>query len=119
DSPTLVNWGATLQTNRGWQFGIGLGLIALAAALIGVGWKWSLRVQNLCFALATIGLLVTAIVVLVKSGGDFASAFNRFANPITHQPDTYHHIIAAAQKQGVNVNPGSHFSNTWPAWGAV
>src|SRR5581483_3824412 len=60
-SHTFVNWGATLQTNKGWQFGVGLGLIALAAALLGLGWKWSLRVQNACFALMTLGLFVTAI----------------------------------------------------------
>jgi amino acid transporter len=118
-SPTLLNWGSTLGSNQGWQFGLGVGFMALAALLVGVGWKWSLRAQNVAFLIAGLGLLVTAIVVLVKGGSDFVAAFNSFANPITNQPDSYHHIISAAQQAGVNVNPGSQFSNTWPAFGAV
>jgi len=64
-------------------------------------------------------LLVTAIVVLANSGSDFVSAFNHFAQPFTHEKDSYHAIIASAKEAGVNVDPGSHFSNTWPAFGAV
>jgi amino acid transporter len=118
-SHTLLNWGATLETNHGWQYGIGIGFIALAALLAGSGWKWSLRVQNFGFVLTGLGLLVTAIVVLVQSGGDFVSQFNSYADPLTGNSDSYHGIIAAAQKQGINVSPGSHFINTWPAYGAV
>jgi amino acid transporter len=118
-SHTLLNWGNTLETNHGWQFGVGLIFIALAALLAGSGWKWALRVQNLGFVLTVLGLFVTAIVVLANSGHDFVTQFNSFANPITGKSDSYHSIIAAAQKQGINTNPGSHFINTWPAYGAV
>ena len=69
--------------------------------------------------LGFLGLLVTAIVVLANSGSDFVSAFNHYAQPITHEKDSYHQIIASAKEAGVNVEPGSHFSNTWPAFGAV
>lgn len=118
-SPTLLNWGNTLETNQGWQLGVGFVVILLAALVAGSGWRWALRVQNVGFALTLLGLFVTAIVVLANSGHDFVSAFNNFANPITGKSDSYHSIIAAAQKQGINTNPGSHFSNTWPAYGAV
>ena len=118
-SHTLLNWGSTLESNHGWQFGVGIVFIVLAALLAGSGWKWALRVQNLGFLLTGVGLLVTAIVVLVNGGGDFVSAFNSFANPITGNTDSYHSIIAAAQHSGVSVKPGSHFANTWPAYGAV
>jgi amino acid transporter len=119
DSSTLQDWGATLGTSHGWQFGVGLIFIALAALLAGGGWKWSLRVQNFGFVLTALGLLVTAIVVLVNGGGDFIDKFNSFANPITGNSDSYHSIIDAAKGAGVNVDPGSNFSNTWPAYGAV
>jgi len=47
------------------------------------------------------------------------AAFNSFANPITGQPDSYHNVIDAAKQAGVNIEHGSAFSNTWPAFGAV
>src|SRR5229473_2821732 len=75
-SHTMLNWGSTLGSNQGWQFGIGIGFIVLAAFLAGSGWKWSLRVQNIGFALSFLGLVVTAIVVLTKGGSHFISAFN-------------------------------------------
>jgi amino acid transporter len=118
-SHTFVNWGTTLETNHGWQFGVGIGFILACAVLAGIGWKWSLRVQNVGFVLSGLGLFVTAVVVLANSGHDFISQFNSFANPITGSNDSYHGIIAAAQKQGINTSPGSHFINTWPAYGAV
>lgn len=119
DSPTLLDWGATLGSSKGWQFGIGAAFLALAGALAAAGWKWSIRVQNLGFVLAILGLLVTAIVVLVESGGDFVGAFNSFANPITGEQDSYQAVIDAAASAGVSIDPGSQFSNTWPAFGAV
>jgi amino acid transporter len=119
DSSTLLDWGATLGSSKGWQFGTGAVLIALACVLAASGWKWSLLVQNFVFVIAGLGLLVTAIVVLVQSGDDFVAKFNSFANPITGSSDSYHGIIDAATQAGVNLDPGSAFSNTWPAFGAV
>jgi len=118
-SHTMLNWGSTLESNHGWQFGVGIIFISLAALLAASGWKWSLRVQNLGFVITGLGLLVTAIVVLVHTGSNFVTHFHHYANPITGNTDSYHSIITAAQKQGTNVNPGSHFANTWPAYGAV
>ena len=119
DSGTLLDWGATLGTSHNWQFAVGLGFIAAAVLLAGSGWRWPLRVQNFGFALTLLGLLVTAIVVLVNSGDDFISKFNAFADPITGSPDSYQGIITAAKDSGVNVDPGSDSSSTWPAWAAV
>ncbi len=67
-SPTVLNWGTTLGSSKGWQFTFGIIFIALAALLAASGWKWSLRVQNAGFVVTSLGLLVTAIVVLTKSG---------------------------------------------------
>jgi amino acid transporter len=119
DSGTLLDWGATLGTSHNWQFAVGLVFIAAAVLLAGSGWRWPLRVQNFGFALTLLGLFVTAIVVLVNSGDDFVSKFNAFADPITGSPDSYQGIITAAKDSGVNVDPGSDSSSTWPAWAAV
>ncbi len=119
NSSTLLDWGTTLSSSRGWQFGIGAAFLGVAALLAATGWKWALRVQGFAFLLAALGLLVTGIVVLVKSGGDFVSAFNSFANPITGDSNSYQSVIDAAKDAGVNVDHGSVFSNTWPAFGAV
>jgi amino acid transporter len=119
DSGTLLDWGATLGTSHNWQFAVGLVFIAAAVILAGSGWRWPLRVQNFGFALTLLGLFVTAIVVLVNSGDDFVSKFNAFADPITGSPDSYQGIITAAKDSGVNVDPGSDSSSTWPAWAAV
>lgn len=117
-SSTLLDWGTTLGSSKGWQYGVGAVLILLACLLAGSGWRWSLRVQNGVFIIAGLGMLVTGIVVLAKSG-DFAGAFNSFANPITGQTDSYQSVIDAAKSAGINVDPGSTFSNTWAAFGAV
>ncbi len=119
DSPRLLDWGATLGSSHGWQFAVGIGFLVLVTALAATGWKWSLRVQNVGFVLAALGLLVTAIVVLGNSGEDFVAAFNSFANPITGDANSYQGVIDAAAKAGVNTDIGSNFSNTWPAFGAV
>lgn len=119
DSPTLSNWGSTLGSSHGWQFALGVVFILLAALTAASGWKWSLRVQNIGFVITSLGLLVTAIVVLLKSGNDFISNFNSYADPLTGKTDSYHSIIASAKSQGINVDQGSAFSNTWPALGAV
>lgn len=116
---TLLNWGTTLSTSHGWQFGIAAAFMLAAAVLAGVGWKWALRVQAVGFLLGTLGLIVAALVVLLDGGSTFVSSFNHFAAPITHQSDTYHQVIASGRKAGINLNPGSDFANTWPAFGAV
>ncbi len=119
NSGTLTEWGTTLSTDKGWQYAVTAVFIILAAIVAGSGWKWSLRVQTAGAILGFIGLFVTAIVVLANSGSDFISAFNGFAQPLTNEKDTYHQIVTSTREAGVNVEPGSHFSNTWPAFGAV
>jgi APA family basic amino acid/polyamine antiporter len=118
-SGTLTNWGATLESNKGWQFGVGIGFILVTALLAASGWKWSLRVQNIGFVFTILGLFVAAIVVLANSGSDFIANFNHYAGPLSGSSDTYHKILGAAQSQHINVVPGSDTSNTWPAYGAV
>lgn len=119
NSGWLTDAGTTVQTSHGWQYALGMAGVLLAAIICASGWRWSLRFQNVGYAFMTFGLVLTAIVLLAKGGDSFIASFNSFAEPTTNDPDTYHSLIAEANKQGVNLEPGSDFSNTWGALGAV
>jgi amino acid transporter len=60
------------------------------------------------------GLIVATLIALFAGKGTFIHHFNTFAQPYTHNPDTYHATIAAAQKNGVNVHPAFSFVKTIP-----
>jgi APA family basic amino acid/polyamine antiporter len=64
-------------------------------------------------------MAVAFVVLLVESGGSFIDHFNSFARSYTGKADSYHYLIAQAQADGVNVNPGTNFGNTIPVVGAV
>ena len=119
NSPTLISWGNTVESSHWWQFAIGMGVFLLSAFVVSGGWRRYLRFQNGAFILVGIGLLLTGITLLIAGGDSFISHFNSFSRPITQQPDTYHTMIAAAQKAGINTHPGFSVDNTWPAVGAV
>jgi amino acid transporter len=116
---TMLDWGTTLQSDKGWQYGIGIICLVISATLAGAGWKWALRFQNWGFAIAMVGMALVAVLLLVNSGGTFIDHFNSFARPFTHQADSYHGLIATAHKQGIDTSPGQTFSNTVPIIGAV
>jgi len=119
NSPTLISWGNTVESSHWWQFAIGIAVFLLSAFVVSGGWRRYLRFQNGAFLLVGIGLLLTAITLIVAGGDSFISHFNTISRPITQQPDTYHNLIAAAQKGGIDTHPGFSLDNTWPAVGAV
>lgn len=116
---TLIDWGTTLQTDKSAQYLVGLGCLLVGAAIAGAGWKWALRFQNWGFAIAMLGMVLVAVIVLADSGNSFIAHFNNFAKPFTHQKDSYHGIIAAAHKQGIDTHPAQTFKNTVPIIGAI
>jgi basic amino acid/polyamine antiporter, APA family len=116
-STTLVDWGTTLSTSHWWQFWIGVGALLVTSVMAGAGWRWPLRIQNATFILSALGLLIVGIVLLVVGKGEFAHKFNAFAEPTTHNPNTYASIVAHGAKAGVL--GGTHWSSTIPAIGAV
>ena len=118
-SQTLLDAGSTLGSSKGWQFVVGIAFLSVAVGLAASGWKWALRVQSIGFVLAAAGMVVAAIVVLLNGGNNFITSFNDFADPITGHANSYQGVIDAATKSGVNLDSGSDFSNTWPAFGAV
>jgi basic amino acid/polyamine antiporter, APA family len=116
---TLLDWGTTLESSKSWLFVAGIIALVLCSAIVGSGWKVSLRFQNWAFTLGMIGMAVAFVVLLVESGGSFIDHFNSFARSYTGKADSYHYLIARAQADGINVNPGTNFGNTIPVIGAV
>jgi basic amino acid/polyamine antiporter, APA family len=116
---TLLDWGTTLESSKSWLFFGGIVALVLCCAIVGSGWKISLRFQNWAFAVGMVGMLVALIVVLVDSGGSFVDHFNLFAQTYTHKHDSYHYLISQATADGINVSPGTNWGNTIPVAGAV
>jgi amino acid transporter len=116
-NPDLVNAGNTVVTNTLWTFVAGSLLYLSAAAILIGGWRWTLRWQNLLFVVVSAGLLTCVVIALLMSPADFITNFNNFAQPYTHNPDTYHAVIATAKGAGVPIGTGFSWSNTIPIIG--
>jgi APA family basic amino acid/polyamine antiporter len=116
---TYVRWAGDIAGSKGWQFGLGALVIVLASLMFVGGWRWTLRMQNGIFLFTLAGIVVAALVALFTSRSGFISDFNSLARSTTGRPDTYHDVIAAAQKQGVDTSPGFSLSNTWPVVGVL
>lgn len=114
NNKTLVDWGNTVATSKGWQFALGTVGIVIAGAAVGAGWKVAKRFMFSLLAFSLLGLIVSALVALFTSKAGFIGDFNSFAKPFTNQGDTYNSIISSAQKQGVNTSANFSFAKTIP-----
>jgi basic amino acid/polyamine antiporter, APA family len=114
DSHTLANWSHSVATSHNWQFGLGSAGIIVAGIAVGAGWTWAKRFMFGLLGFSLLGLAISLIVALFTSNHSFISHFNSFAQPITHNPDTYHSVISTAVKGGVDVHHGFSFSKTIP-----
>jgi amino acid transporter len=116
---SLVSTGDELATSEWWQFGIGTFVILLSAVLLAGGWRWTTRIMNALWILTILGLGTVFFVLLFKSKGGFIDSFNQFSGSITGEPDSYHSLIKAAGKEGIDLNPGFSLNNSWPTFAAV
>jgi APA family basic amino acid/polyamine antiporter len=116
---TLVTAGTDLATKEGWQFAIGTVLILISAVLLAGGWRWTTRIMNTLWIIAMLGLFTVFLVLLFKTKDGFIHSFNQFSNPITGDADSYHSLIKAAGKEGIDTNPGFSLNNTWPTFAAI
>jgi basic amino acid/polyamine antiporter, APA family len=110
----LVSWGSTVLASHNWQFGLGCGAIIVAGTAVGLGWTWAKRFMFSLLGFSIFGLVIVTLIALFAGKHSFIGHFNSFARPYTHNPDTYHATIAAAQKNGVNVHPAFSFVKTIP-----
>lgn len=116
---SLVTAGNDLATKQGWQFGIGTFMILLSAGLLAGGWRWTTRIMNTLWAVMMLGLVTIFLVLLFKSHAGFVNSFNKFAGPITGEPDSYHGLIKSAAKEGIDTSPGFSLNATWPTFAAI
>jgi amino acid transporter len=116
---SLVTAGETLTTDKWWQFGIGAAVILGSAALLAGGWRWTTRIMNGLWAATMVGLGTVFVFLLFKSHSGFIHSFNEFAGPVTGEPDSYHGVIANAQKEGIDPSPSFSLDQTWPTMAAI
>lgn len=116
---SLITAGEDLATDRWWQFGIGTGMILFSAALLAGGWRWTTRIMNGLWVLTMVGLGTVFVFLLFKTHSGFVHSFNQFAGSLTGESDSYHGIISAAQKEGIDPSPGFSLNNTWPTMAAI
>ena len=114
----LINAGnavsGTNATGQWWTFGLGFALIIILAVAMSSGTKWSFRVQNTCWIIASIGTFLAFIALLIGSRSDFIANFNAFAHPYTHSANSFQAIQDAAAKAGFTFTGGHLFSATIP-----
>ena len=114
----LINAGnavsGTNAVGQWWTFGLGFALIIILAVAMSSGTKWSFRVQNTCWIIASIGTFLAFIALLIGSRSDFIAHFNAFAQPYTHSANSYQAIQNAAAKAGFTFTGGHLFSATIP-----
>ncbi len=118
-SSRIVSWGNTVATSKGWQFFIGTIAIVVAGAAVGAGWTWSKRFMFSLLGLSLVGLGISTLIALFTSNSSFIHDFNSFAQPYTHNPDSYHETINTAVKNGVDVNHAFSFVKTIPMVGII
>jgi amino acid transporter len=116
---SLVTTGDDLATEWGWQFAIGTVVILISAALLAGGWRWTTRIMNGLWVVTMLGLATVFLVLMFKSKDGFIHSFNQFSGPITGEPDSYHSLIKAAGKEGIETNPAFSLNNTWPTFAAI
>lgn len=116
---SLVTAGEDLATSEGWQFGIGTAVILISAALLAGGWRWTTRIMNSLWVITILGLGTVLVVLLFKTKGGFVHSFNQFAGGVTGEPDSYHSLIKAAGKEGIDTSPAFSMDNTWPTFAAI
>lgn len=92
-SDTLTNWGADIAGSKGWQFGIGALALVLTAAMMSVGLRRMLKLQQVIFYLSLVGVALSVILMIVHGRSDFVASVSRFGGD-------YDKIIADAHAAG-------------------
>lgn len=110
-SATWSNIASTIPANSTYVFLIAAGLLLVMGVLSFLSTKTSLRVENVCYIVAGIGLLITALVLLFTSHQSIVNAFNAFAQPYTHRANSYAYFLADAAKGGLK--PTSQTGHDW------
>lgn len=97
---------------------LGAIILLITAGIMAAGLKVALRTITVLAVVGLVGLVLSAVVLLLSSADTFVASFNSFAEARTGEPDTYNVIITTAADNGfVAGAPGSapFGSSTLPA----
>ena len=100
------------------SFILGALVLVLAAAVMAAGLRVALRTITILAVIGLVGLVLSAIVLLLNDNGSFITAFNSFAAARTGAPDAYGDIIATAAANGLTTEgagTGPFLETTLPA----
>ncbi len=119
-SRALVNLGNAFSTSWG-IFIAGTLLILFFGIVFWRGTRIYFRIQNVTFALATLGLVASALILLTTSPERMTRAFNDYAAALGGPPDAAARVVALATEQGYAAGaPSSGYqtlvSMTWPLY---
>jgi amino acid transporter len=116
-SQAMTTWGDWFSTPFGTAI-TGTVLIVGFAAVFISGVSLYMRIQTVSFILASIGLAVTAVVLMGATPHSAITAFNHYADAFTGNRDTYSAITANLGKNAITPAPFSLketlISMTWP-----
>jgi amino acid transporter len=116
-SAAMTNWGDWFNTPLGTALTGTVLIIAFAAVFI-YGVALYMRIQNLLFVVASIGLAITAFVLLRHNPASSIDAFNHYAGAFTGKPDTYAAITANLGSSAITPAPfnlkATMTAMTWP-----
>ncbi len=109
DQPGLIELGDKLSTPNG-AFLAGTLLIVVLVAIFSLGLNVYFRIQNVLFALALLGALVTMLALLGKSPAEFRSSFDATLASVSGRADTFGAVLRSARSGGFTTAP---FSLYW------
>ena len=123
----LLDWSASSQA----LFLLSVLVAVFAAALVALGMRFYARVQNWCFYLGALGLLIVTMILLVHNQEDFVNAYNQVLAARGVTGDAYQATLQSGvltEHAGVLTGdlyetlllfPLLAFFNLWANWGAT
>lgn len=116
-SQEMTTWGNWFSTPLGTAL-TGTVLILVFATVFVYGVSLYMRIQNFSFVLASIGLAITAVVLMGHTPHSAVEAFNHYASAFTGNTHTYSEITAKLGTSVVTPEPfnlkQTLISMTWP-----
>jgi basic amino acid/polyamine antiporter, APA family len=107
-----INLSNTLATQN-WRFVLSIGILIVGLLIGMLPNRHAMRLQNVGYAIAGLGMLTAVILMFGTSPQDFGARFDQLVGS-----GTYEHVLEAASAQGL-ANPESSWANTVPAIGAL
>src|SRR5262249_28411319 len=115
NSPRLVSYGDNFS-RKWWIFVAGALLLTLFAIVFTLGARLYFRIQNVCFAVAMVGVVVGLVILSVQGHSDSPPRIHAYAHGLGGPKDA----VAAAAKSSGNLQQSSFdmkqtlYAMVWP-----